>query len=341
MSWFQSGKKKKRKNIVILGCNGMLGHDVMEHFTQLAARKESKNSCFEVGIVTGIDVKDGVDVTDSHSLWEFFHDKIHYDICINCIAHTDTKAAETTAEGKIASYKLNALAVKNIATICREMDMKLIHISTDYVFSQHCGNAPFSTLADEFPCNVYGEHKLIGELYIQSILEPTDYCIMRTSWLYGAHNHKSFVHKFMKNVIRAIHEGKTEVEMNECETSMPTSTQLLVDQMDFAIANDASGIFHAVGGYESGPVTRAEFASEILRAFIMKGCIGEELEDKLCDIEVVPTHIETYQPSNSAMESSTPGFGNWKMYLQLFAAKHGKEIIEWAEEQLKIEEKKA
>lgn len=342
MSWI-SDILKSKLNVIVLGSDGMLGHDVYQHFTRLASQQ---NSC--IGIVSGIDASDGIDVCNSNSLLSFFGQCVHYDICINCIAYTNTGDAEKTREGYRKSYTLNARAVKEIAKACKEFKMKLIHISTDYVFSEYAAAgdltssldfgemghmiSAFEPSSNEFPCNVYGQHKLIGELFIKAILPEKQYCIMRTSWLYGAHHHKSFVHKFMKNVVKAIQDGKTEVEMNDVERSMPTSTQMVVDQLDVVICNRKCGMFHAVGGSGEGAATRVRFAEAILEAF---GKVeDDELHSKIAAMKVVPTHVETYQPKFSPMESSTPGTFNWVSYLNDFVSSHGKEILSWARAEL-------
>ena len=113
---------------------------------------------------------------------------------------------------------------------------KLIHISTDYVFSELSNNADainglFYIHSTVFPKNVYGMHKLLGEQFIKEVFanKEKQYAILRTSWLYGAHNNKSFIHKFINNLVKTIKDGKTEIEVTENEVSIPTSTVCVVD----------------------------------------------------------------------------------------------------------------
>lgn len=332
--------KTRKLNVVVLGSDGMLGYDVHKHLIELAAKKDS-----EIGIVSGIDVNDHVDVTSKDALLSWFEGKIHYDVCINCIAYTNTSAAETTREGRAASYKLNALAVEKIARVCRELKMKLIHISTDYVFSEMGYSnpsttdiIPFKPTDDEFPCNNYGEHKLIGELLIRTTLPTKEYCILRTSWLYGAHNNKSFVHKFMRNVVKAIRDGKTEVQMNNFEISRPTCTTDLVDAICKVIETKEYGILHAVSRSNDIPVTRVEFAKEILQTFIDMHEHGYGLDadliNKIQKIKVVPVYSETYQPRFSAMRTSYIfDMPKWNVSLSNFITLHAAEILEWAKAQ--------
>lgn len=227
--------------------------------------------------MTGLDVKDGVNVhedplTCSSSLKSYFAKSPCFDFCINCIAYTNTAAAENDAEGQRMSYRLNALAPKYIARACAESGTKLVHVSTDYVFSQHSmhremiGGSTFGTYDEPFPCNMYGLHKLLGEEFIRDEMHGNDYAILRTSWLYGAHNSKSFVHKFIRNVVKVLKEGKHEVEMTSNEVSVPTSTSVVMQCIDELVRSSwTPGIMHAVAQLcNSIAPSRCDFANEIL-----------------------------------------------------------------------------
>jgi dTDP-4-dehydrorhamnose reductase len=149
---------------------------------------------------------------------------------------TDTVSAETTENGKNLSYKLNAQFLNHLATVCKIFKTKLIHISTDYVFSELCNPCinidthsylyGFSPVDIPFPKNNYGLHKLLGEQFIQNIMHKNTYAILRTSWLYGKHNEKSFVHKFLKNALKCCKENIL-IDVTNNEYSIPTSTTFL------------------------------------------------------------------------------------------------------------------
>jgi len=176
-------------NILVLGSDGMLGYDV---FNKL--RKMSEFCGSRIGNVIGLDVKDGYDFTEPHTLGAYFQQSIKFDYCINCIAHTDTFAAEKTKDGFVASYKLNSLLPKYIAESCNYHKVKLIHISTDYVFSEYSRASAWGTEntpvflsedSEQFPVNVYGMHKLLVEQFIKEKFRNNikNYAILRTSWL--------------------------------------------------------------------------------------------------------------------------------------------------------------
>lgn len=159
----------------------------------------------------------------------------------------------------------------------------------------------FNELDEPFPVNMYGLHKLLGEQFIQNAFGkwPDGYAICRTSWLYGMHNSKSFIHKFMRNVVRAVKAGQTEIEMTSNETSVPTSTKYVSDTIVSIIDMNRHGIFHAVPLSTAG-ITRVEWAQLILGAYPSETKIGNLL---VSEIHVTPVERDTYQPVVSAMES--------------------------------------
>lgn len=355
---------QKKMNILVLGSNGMLGYDVVE---MLKKKSQSKDS--NIGVVIGLDVQDDIDVCKRHDLGNYFMNSIHYDYCINCIAYTDTGKAESTPEGRDLDYKLNALAPKYIAESCAYWKTKLIHISTDYVFSQNSsyknkvldGFCPFIPGDEPFPVNTYGKNKLIGEQFIKEEFRgrEKDFAILRTSWLYGAHNNKSFIHKFIRNVVKTImtsdKESGVEVTMTENEISVPTSTKFVAECILDTIFRKRHGVLHAVcdiyatsevntlrdepvGGVCG--VSRVEFAKEILKNFNYDQHMIENVN--LSDIKIVPVKRDTYQPKFSAMMTSFSKTEDreltrysWEDDLHDFIEQHGDKILAWAKDQCK------
>lgn len=155
------------------------------------------------------------------------------DYIINCAAYTDTNACQDNSDGTLTSYRANVLGAKNLADICLELNIKLIHISTDYVSSQYRTAQTF-----EFPINTYGLHKLLGEKYIELCFKhkPKSYMIIRTSWLYGPNsNNKTFIHKFIKNCHNALSTGTNTVYVTDECFGRPTSTIYLSSFISKAI----------------------------------------------------------------------------------------------------------
>jgi dTDP-4-dehydrorhamnose reductase len=169
--------------ILITGANGQLGSELKlitsDHF-----------GC------TFVDLEE-MDLTDEQAIHGFFEGK-YFDFVINCAAYTAVDRAE---EDKELAYRVNSDAVKVIATICLEKKMRLIPISTDYVFDGY-GNKPIAESATPNPLSIYGKSKLAGELHVQRILK--DAYVIRTAWVYS-----TFGKNFVKTISKFARERDT------------------------------------------------------------------------------------------------------------------------------------
>lgn len=338
---------KKKLNILVVGSDGMLGHDVYEFYSKTSMRKNTS-----IGKVFGID-RDKESGTP-HSIAEIvdlMNRSVHFDICINCAAYTDTKGAEEPyidnffKSKKYLSYYLNAELPYRLALLCKEHKTKLIHISTDYVFSE-CNHY---TTNDDLPRpkNVYGEHKYIGELHIRNVFgeKSKDYAILRTSWLYGMHNSKSFVHKFLANAFNCINEGKEDqLEMTTNEISIPTSVTFLIKCIDYTMQNGEHGVLHAVPqgwSYVTDGPSRFDFAKTILQYLNIEiaNICPKRSEDsrRTTDIKLIPVERQTYAPLISSMRTSFDDAVfccSWEDDLKEFINANGYKLIKWLKEQL-------
>ncbi len=170
--------------VLVTGADGQLGKCIQEiasSYSQLKIDFADKN---ELDIVLREDV------------YSFFS-KNSYDFCINCAAYTNVEQAEKTPE---IAYSVNAEGVKNLALACKDNGVKLIHISTDYVFDGEKKEGYYPTDIPN-PINEYGKSKLKGEQYIQEILN--EYIIIRTSWLYS-----NYGHNFYKSILEKARKGE-------------------------------------------------------------------------------------------------------------------------------------
>jgi dTDP-4-dehydrorhamnose reductase len=150
-------------------------------------------------------------------------------------------------------------------------------------------------------------------------MKPKEYSILRTSWLYGLHNSKSFVHKFIKNALECTKANKP-IEVTSDEFSVPTNTGTLVDQINIVLNNNVYGVRHVVDDWEH-PVSRLEFAKNIAATYndIIKDnhlnqpqineelIVGVERPDKL-------------QPTVSCMYSTC--CTSWENKLYMFLKKY-------------------
>lgn len=171
---------------------------------------------------------------------------------INCAAYTAVDKAETEIK---ESNKVNREGAKNVALAAKELNIPLIHISTDYVFSGN-SNAPWLTTDKTEPISQYGRSKLEGELEIQNIY-PEGSRILRTAWLYGPHGKN-----FAKTILKKALSSNEDLSVVNDQVGQPTSTDALALQIFRSLnAMIPAGIYHATC---SGETTWFEFARELL-----------------------------------------------------------------------------
>lgn len=164
--------------ILILGASGQLGSEI-----NCIKHKFTDDKFFFAS-------KKDIDITNKFALNDFVKAN-NIEGIVNCAAYTNVDAAEENVD---LAYSINAYAIKNIVEVCTEYNVKLIHISTDYVFDG-LANIPYKEHDKVNPEGVYAKSKLLGESYIMK--SSCKAAIIRTSWLYS-----SFSNNFMKTIIR-------------------------------------------------------------------------------------------------------------------------------------------
>tara|TARA_B100000989_G_C19517044_1_gene462190 strand:+ start:158 stop:1024 length:867 start_codon:yes stop_codon:yes gene_type:complete len=167
-------------NVLVTGCNGQLGSEIRE----LHRRYNSYKFLFT-------DFHD-LNITNHESVNDFIK-KNKIKIIINCAAYTAVDKAEREQE---SADRVNHLAVANFAKISKKNKIKLIHISTDYVFDGN-SSKEYTETCDTNPISVYGKTKLAGEKAVMKV-NPANSIIIRTSWLYSRFC-KNFVKTILKN----------------------------------------------------------------------------------------------------------------------------------------------
>ena len=192
-------------NILVTGGSGQLGSSIKK----LAPKFSAYNFFFT-------DLND-LDITDYSSLVNFIQtNKIT--VIINCAAYTNVDKAESDLE---LADSINNLAVKKLAEISKFYKIKLIHISTDYVFDGN-NNEPYLETDNTKPQTVYGQTKLSGEFAIKEI-NPANSIIIRTSWLYSKYG-KNFV----KTMLR-LAEKKQKIKVVSDQVGSPTNAHDLAN----------------------------------------------------------------------------------------------------------------
>ncbi len=246
--------------IFVTGVCGQLGHDIVNN---AAARGiEAVGSDIQEiysGIPDGSAVTSApyiqLDITDREAVYSVINE-VRPDAVIHCAAWTAVDAAEDE-ENREKVHIINALGTQYIAEAAKEVDAKMLYLSTDYVFDGK-GERPWEPDDKCYaPLNVYGQSKLDGELAVSSVLEK--YFIVRTSWVFGLNGNN-----FIKTMINA---GKTHdtVRVVNDQIGTPTYTldlsRLLVDM----IKSDQYGYYHATN--EGGYISWYDFCVEFYKQY--------------------------------------------------------------------------
>ena len=192
-----------------------------------------------------------LDITNKNSL-DFHFQNNSYDFIINCAAYTAVDKAESESE---KALQLNSDAVKYLAEIALEKKIKLIHISTDYVFDG-TSSVPYSEEDKVCPVSQYGISKLEGEKQIEK--SGCEAIIIRTSWLYS-----SFGNNFVKTILK-YSKQKPELKVVFDQIGTPTYAEDLALAILKIIVSKkfVSGIFHFSN---EGVCSWYDFALEIVK----------------------------------------------------------------------------
>ena len=253
--------------VLVTGVKGQLGYDVMN---ELAKRGIE-------GI--GVDVEE-MDITDKDACRRVITEA-GPDAVIHCAAYTAVDAAEQNME---LCRKVNADGTRNIAEVCRDLDISLMYISTDYVFNG-TGERPWEPDDVREPLNAYGQAKYEGELAIEELLDK--YFIVRIAWVFGV-NGKNFI----KTMLRLGREHGA-VSVVDDQIGSPTYTYDLARLLVDMIQTDKYGRYHATN---EGLCSWYEFAVEIFKKAGM-----EDVKVTLVDTEEYTSRYpgQAKRPMNS------------------------------------------
>jgi dTDP-4-dehydrorhamnose reductase len=183
--------------ILVTGANGQLGSELREQAAMHGQHRFVFND------------RDEVDITNPNEVDACF-DQFKPDYCVNCAAYTAVDKAETEQE---LAFRINADAVRNLATACTRTGAKFLHISTDYVFDGR-GTAPYAETDPTNPPSVYGQSKLQGEAEALKANPAT--LIIRTSWVYSQYGHN-----FVKTMLRLM-QSRPEIGVVADQQGSPT-----------------------------------------------------------------------------------------------------------------------
>lgn len=225
--------------IIVLGANGQLGNCLQlaaKNYPQFSFRFLGSKEC---NITSPTDLERVINLEKPN-------------FCINAAAYTQVDLAEDEKEN---AFEVNAIAVEQLAKLCNQHQVELIHVSTDYVFDG-TQNKAYKETDPTGPINVYGASKLQGEFNIQNNMN--EYYILRTSWLYS-----QFGANFLKSMLNKVGSGlnlKITTEQKGC----PTNANDLAEAILTIISSPkkAFGIYHFSN---TEVATWYEFAQEIFK----------------------------------------------------------------------------
>lgn len=249
--------------LLVTGVKGQLGYDIVR-------------ICHQRNIdVIGVDI-DEMDITNALQVENVISES-NVDAVIHCAAWTAVDKAEDEVE---LCRKVNCEGTKNIADVCKKLDIKMMYFSTDYVFNGE-GETPWKEYDERHPLSVYGQTKCEGE----EVVELLDkHFIVRTAWVFGLNGHN-----FIKTMLR-LGKEKGKVSVVNDQIGSPTYTYDLASLAVDMIQTEEYGKYHATN---EGYCSWYEFACEIFKQAGL-------------DVEVTPVDSNAFpakatRPKNSRM----------------------------------------
>ena len=261
--------------ILVTGKNGQLGKSIQK----IVSSEKQVNEFVFVG-------RGELDFSQEEGVANYFINNTKFDIIINCASYTAVDKAEEQQE---LANQINHLAVEKLAEIAQKKNIKLIHISTDYIFDGESPH-PYTETDKANPINIYGETKLAGEKALQAIM-LANAIIIRTSWVYSEYSNN-----FVDTMLR-LGEDRDKLNVVNDQVGSPTyATDLanailkIIDSTGYQTKSPATEIYHYSN---KGKVSWHEFAKEIF-----------ELADIHCVVKPITTKqypAPAKRPKNTLM----------------------------------------
>jgi len=233
---------KEMKKVLLIGADGQLGTDLRKVIS-----KNYELLC---------PLEEDLDITHFDNVREYVYQNSP-DLIINTAAFHQTDECEKDPQ---TSFLVNASAIKNLADVCKKLDILLVHISTDYVFGlDEKRKTPYIEEDLPAPVNIYGISKLAGEYCIRYTLKK--YFVIRTAGLFGVAGAKGKGGNFIETMLK-LAKNKGEVKVKNDEFTSPTYTKELVENIAQLIKTDKYGIYHITS---QGECSWYEFAQKIFK----------------------------------------------------------------------------
>lgn len=267
--------------VFVTGVKGQLGFDVVNELKKRGHK------------AIGVDI-DEMDITKEEEVQTVIKN-IKPDAVIHCAAWTAVDAAEDE-ENREKVYLVNAVGTSYIAKVCKELDCKMLYLSTDYVFDGEGKTAWLPDCKNYQPLNVYGNSKLEGEKAVSSLLAK--FFIVRIAWVFGINGNN-----FIKTMLR-IGKNHDILTVVKDQIGTPTYTYDLARLLVDMIETEKYGYYHATN--EGGYISWYTFAIEIFRQASLLG--HEEYDENHLTVKPVTTKeygiSKAKRPFNSRLDKN-------------------------------------
>ena len=264
-----------KSTVLLTGANGQLGYELQK-------------TCPEGYKVLATD-RDMLDISDAEAVSAFVAE--HRPVAIiNAAAYTAVDKAEEERELAAA---INTAGAKNLAQAAFDNYCKLLHVSTDFVFSGDTHSSPIPVDADCEPQGFYGQSKLEGEQAIREILGDQAF-IVRTAWLYSAHGNN-----FVKTMLRLM-ASKEELGVIADQVGSPTWANGLANALWQALKLDAKGTHH---WSDAGVASWYDFAQAIMEEGVSLGLLKHEID--LAPLTTADYPTPASRPAYSVLDKTT------------------------------------
>lgn len=233
--------------ILITGAKGQLGNELLRCLSDMKAEIGRIPEAYRNAAVDAVDY-DNLDITDATAVRSFMQQGA-YDIVFNCAAMTNVDGCEANESD---AHLVNAIGAKNIAESANFSNAKIVHVSTDYVFS---GDEPGDRVESDpaHPLSAYGRTKLQGEKMVAQA-NPCHF-IVRTAWLYG------YVGSNFVKTMRRLGSLHSEVAVVRDQLGNPTSANDLAYELLKIALTQNYGVYHCTN---NGTCSWADFAQAIM-----------------------------------------------------------------------------
>jgi dTDP-4-dehydrorhamnose reductase len=264
--------------ILITGAKGQVGSQLTDIINKGRSELGDIPKAVREAEVIGTSSQE-LDISDLGKVRKFIL-SFRPDVVINAAAYTNVDGCETDEE---TAFRVNAFGPRSLAIVCEEIGAKLVHISTDYVFSGS-GSKPFEEYDEPCPQSVYGKTKNMGDNFVQEFCSR--HFIVRAPWIYG-YKGKNFVYTIIKAA-----KQRGSLKVVDDQIGNPTNAEDLAYHILKLITMEEYGTYHCAG---HGECSWYDFAREIV-----------ELARIPCEVEPCSTDeypSKTKRPQYSALDN--------------------------------------